>query len=132
MSVFGIFLSVFSPVRTDWIRRYTPYLSVFSVTAGKCGPEKLRIRTLFTQWIRFRSSLQEVFYQKSVLKNRLRPTRSALLKLSAIIAGVSLWIFRSFSVHLFHKTLMNVRFWHFTIIDLFNKNLGFALARIRT
>ena len=25
---------------SDWIRRDTPYLSVFSPNAGKCGPEK--------------------------------------------------------------------------------------------
>ena len=29
---------------------FTPYLSVFSPNTGKYGPEKLRIRTLFTQW----------------------------------------------------------------------------------
>ena len=31
------------------IRTDTPYLSVFSPNAGKYGPEKLRIWTLFTQ-----------------------------------------------------------------------------------
>ena len=46
MSVFGVFLvSIFQ--HSDWIRRDTPYLSVFSPNARKCGPEKLRIRTLF-------------------------------------------------------------------------------------
>ena len=40
---FGIFLHL------DWIRRNTPYLSVFNPNAGKWGPEKLRIWTLFTQ-----------------------------------------------------------------------------------
>ena len=34
----------------DWIRRDTPHVSEFSPNAGKYGPEKLRIRTLFTQW----------------------------------------------------------------------------------
>ena len=34
---------------SDWIRRDAEYLSVFSPHAGKHGPEKLRIRTLFTQ-----------------------------------------------------------------------------------
>ena len=33
----------------DWIRRDTKYLSVFSLNAGKCGPEKLRIWIHFTQ-----------------------------------------------------------------------------------
>ena len=49
VSVFGVF-----PVRifpgSDWIRKDTKYLSVLSPNAGKYGPEKLRIRTLFTQW----------------------------------------------------------------------------------
>ena len=35
----------------DWIRRDTPYLSVFSPNAGKFGPEKLHILILFTQCI---------------------------------------------------------------------------------
>ena len=30
--------------------RDTEYLSAFSPNAGKYGPEKLRIWTLFTQW----------------------------------------------------------------------------------
>ena len=30
----------------------TPYLSVFSPNAGKYGPEKFQIRTLFTQCLR--------------------------------------------------------------------------------
>ena len=34
---------------SDWIRRDAEYLSVLSPNAGKYGPEKLRIRTLFTQ-----------------------------------------------------------------------------------
>ena len=33
----------------EWIRRYTEYLSVFNLNAGKYGQEKLWIRTLFTQ-----------------------------------------------------------------------------------
>ena len=36
---------------SDWIRRNTTYLSIFSPNTGKYGPEKLRIRTLFTQCI---------------------------------------------------------------------------------
>ena len=34
-------------LHSDWIRKDTPYLSVFSPNARKYGPEKLRIRTLF-------------------------------------------------------------------------------------
>ena len=52
VSVFGVFLVHIFP-HSDWIRRDTPYLSVFSPYTGKLGPEKLRIRTLFTQWVGF-------------------------------------------------------------------------------
>ena len=37
-------------LHSDWIRRNTPYLSVFTPNVGKCRPEKLRILTIFTQW----------------------------------------------------------------------------------
>ena len=47
--LFGVFLVRILP-GLDWIRRDAPYLSVFSPNAEKFGPEKLRIRTLFTQW----------------------------------------------------------------------------------
>ena len=33
-----------------WIKRDTPYLSLFSPNAGKWGSERLRIRTLLMQW----------------------------------------------------------------------------------
>ena len=49
MSVFGIILVLIFP-HSDWIRKDTPYLSVLTSNAGKCRPEYLRIRTLFTQW----------------------------------------------------------------------------------
>ena len=42
------FWSVFFP-HSDWIRRDTPYLSLFSLNAGKSGPEQLRIRTFSMQ-----------------------------------------------------------------------------------
>ena len=48
MSVFAVILVCIFP-HSDWIRRDTPYLSVFSPNGRKCGPELLRIRTLFTQ-----------------------------------------------------------------------------------
>ena len=49
VSVFGVFLvCIFRHL--DWIWRDTPYLSIFSPNAGKYWPEKLRIRTFFTQW----------------------------------------------------------------------------------
>ena len=49
MSVFGKFLvPIFQHL--DWIRRDTPYLSVFSPNAGKHKPEKLRIGIHLTLW----------------------------------------------------------------------------------
>ena len=48
-SFFGLCLP-----HSDWIRRDTEYLYVFSPNAGKCRPEKLRIRTLFTPCLIFR------------------------------------------------------------------------------
>ena len=49
VSVCGVLLVRIFP-HSDWILKDTPYLSVFSPNAGKYGPEKLRIRTLFRQW----------------------------------------------------------------------------------
>ena len=49
---YGVFLVRISK-RSDWIRRDTTYLSVFSQNAWKFGPEKLWIRTHFTQWMIF-------------------------------------------------------------------------------
>ena len=42
-------------MKSDRIRSFSgpyflEYLSVFSPNAGKCGPEKLQIWTLFTEW----------------------------------------------------------------------------------
>ena len=51
MSIFGVVLFRIFP-NLDWIRRETLYLSIFSLNTGKCGPEYLRIRTLFTQCMR--------------------------------------------------------------------------------
>ena len=45
MSVFGFFMVRILP-NSYWIRKDTPYLSVFSPNARKFGPEKFRIRTL--------------------------------------------------------------------------------------
>ena len=43
----GVFLvRIF--LHSDWIWRDMEYLSVFSPNAGKYGPEKLRMQTLFT------------------------------------------------------------------------------------
>ena len=46
VSVFEVILVLIFP-HLDWIRRDTPCLSIFSSNAGKYGPEKLRIRTVF-------------------------------------------------------------------------------------
>ena len=50
VSVYWVFLVRIFP-HWNWIWRDTPYPSVFSLNTGKNGPEKLRIRTLFTQWV---------------------------------------------------------------------------------
>ena len=47
--IFGVFL-VCILSNLDWIRKDPEHLSVFSPNTGKYGPEKLRIRALFTQW----------------------------------------------------------------------------------
>ena len=48
-SAFEVFLvRIF--LYSDWIRRDTPYLSVFSPNAGKYGTEKLPIQTIFMQY----------------------------------------------------------------------------------
>ena len=49
VSVFGVILVRIFP-HSDWIRGDMVYLSVFSPNEGKCGPEWLRIRALFTLW----------------------------------------------------------------------------------
>ena len=49
MSVSGVLLTHIFP-HSDWIRKDTEYLSVFSLNTRKYGPEKLRIRTLSAQW----------------------------------------------------------------------------------
>ena len=38
-------------LHSDRIRRYIRYLSIFILNAGKYGPEKLWILTLFSQWL---------------------------------------------------------------------------------
>ena len=48
VSVFGAILVCIFP-HSDWMRRYTEYLFVFSPNVEKCGPEWFRIRTYFTQ-----------------------------------------------------------------------------------
>ena len=49
VSVFGVLLARTFP-HSNWMRIDTPYLSIFSLNAGKYGSEKLRIRTLFMWW----------------------------------------------------------------------------------
>ena len=49
VSLFGVFLVRIFP-HSDWVRRVTEYLSVFNPNVGKYKPERLLIRTLFTQW----------------------------------------------------------------------------------
>ena len=65
VSVFGIFLArIFSHL--DWIRRDIPYLSAFSPNAAKYGPEKLWMRTLFTQCSS--AKITASIWKKAILK----------------------------------------------------------------
>ena len=50
-SVKNVRIRSFSGLYFPAFRLNTEYLSVFSPNAGKCGPEKLRIGTLFTLWV---------------------------------------------------------------------------------
>ena len=49
VSVFGVFLVRIFP-HLVWIQRFTKYISVFNSNERKCGPQKLQIWALFTQW----------------------------------------------------------------------------------
>ena len=50
VSVFGVFLVRICPY-LDWVRQNMENHSVFYLNERKYRPEKLRIRTLFTQWL---------------------------------------------------------------------------------
>ena len=65
MSVLGVFLVRIFP-HLDWTRRDTEYLSVFSLNAGKYGPEELRRQTLFTQCFSKSTCLQTAFSLKNI------------------------------------------------------------------
>ena len=62
MSVFGVILVRIYP-HLDYIRRDT----VFSPNAGKCGPEYLRIRALFTQYEDFKDLTRRIASDKILL-----------------------------------------------------------------
>ena len=49
MPLFAVFLVCIFP-HPAWLRKDTEYLSVFSLTAGKYGTEKLWIQILFRHW----------------------------------------------------------------------------------
>ena len=51
--MFGVFLVLISP-HLDWLLRFTPHISVFSPSAGKCRKENLRTRIRFTQCVSLR------------------------------------------------------------------------------
>ena len=88
--IFGIFLvPIFS--HSDWIRIVTLYLSVFSPNARKCGPEKLRTRTFFTQYKllwKISQNSQENSFDAVVFKYICNPIASK----KAPIANVAHWI----------------------------------------
>ena len=56
VSVFGVVLvCIFA--HSDWIRRDTENISIFSPKTGKCRPEKSRIRSVFTHCL-----LRQILY----------------------------------------------------------------------
>ena len=61
VSIFRVFL-VFIFLHSDWIQYQ---YSVFSQNAGKYGPEKVWMETLFTQWIAFINFTCKVFWGRS-------------------------------------------------------------------
>ena len=92
VSVFWVFLVRIFPY-LDWIRRNNPCLSVFILNTGKYVPEKLRIRTLFTQnsWSLLRQSrltcsskvkLLSIAISKSSLECLLSMAYSLILKVA--------------------------------------------------
>ena len=68
VSVFGVFLIYIFP-HLDRIRRYTLYL-VFSPNTGKYGPEKLQIRTLFTQYVCWKINDSDEFHTVKCIVSR--------------------------------------------------------------
>ena len=78
VSVFGVCQVCIFP-HLDWIRVDMEYLSISSPNAGKYVPEKLRIRTLFTQ------DMYQIYeFQEKVL-NLVAKRCSVLLKKVLII-----------------------------------------------
>ena len=59
VSKYGVFSDPYFP-HSDWIRRDTSYLSVFSPNAGKYGPEKTPYLDTFHAVVRF-DILQDVY-----------------------------------------------------------------------
>ena len=72
VSIFGVILVCIFP-HSDWIRRDTEHLSVFSPNVGKCGPEYLQKWTLFMYLICKLSAQNQNFTDIYVkLRNQLR------------------------------------------------------------
>ena len=121
VSIFGIFLlRIFS--HSDWIRRDTDYLSVFSPNAEKCGPEKRWIRTPFTQWqgrIDKRNywKKERIYYRTTsmclssclVLKNVFIPSLLGPLCLSLFIKHFFVYIPLGYSIFLIDDMLNGIR-----------------------
>ena len=64
---------------SDWIRRDTKYLSVFSPNAGKYGPEKTPYLDTFTQWIDSIFSPQDQEFSVLILRSLWLPMRGKLV-----------------------------------------------------
>ena len=79
VSIFRV-MTIFS--HSDWTRRDTPYLSVFSPNAGKYGPEQLRIQALFTQCLAnfFQENDEITKYRKEKMANNFPMISNKKLK----------------------------------------------------
>ena len=79
-------------VSTNPVREKCPYSEffwpVFIPNTGKCGPEKLQIRTLFTQWPFFRLVFEKWNYNSKYVK----AIREKLTNLFSINTDVSVKI----------------------------------------
>ena len=72
-------LQMLTAKKSVGIRSYSgPHFPVFGLNTGKCGPEQLRIRTLFTQWlcwIKSKSQANVAAIALSTINNRVNPVK---------------------------------------------------------
>ena len=109
--MFGVFLVRIFP-HSNWIRRDTEYLSMFSPNAGKYGSDNLRIRTLFTQWDLELSNILTHFILVSSLFQWFPVFTGNVMKCAeAVVRRCSAkWVFLKFSQNSQENTCVEVPF----------------------